>query len=101
MSLTRLNGNSDDSYLLQYYEQIKAGKIIAGQELITCLENLIADLENERYTYDLAAGHRRIRFLPANKEPILWQAINAGVMGTSFYRGSVFVQDRGHRLSTL
>lgn len=55
--------SSANSYLLQYYEEIAAGRIIAGQELITCLENLIADLENDRYIYDLAAGHRRIRFI--------------------------------------
>lgn len=51
------------SYLLQYYNEIKAGQIIAGQELIQCLENLIEDLENERYIYDIPAGRKKIEFI--------------------------------------
>lgn len=62
MSLT--NGNpKTHSYLLEYYEEIKAGRIIAGQELIQCLENLLEDLEDERYFYDTAAGHKKIDFI--------------------------------------
>lgn len=51
------------SYLLEYYEEIKAGRIIAGQELIQCLENLIEDMDNERYFYDVAAGQKKIDFI--------------------------------------
>lgn len=51
------------SYLLEYYQEIKDGRIIAGEELIQCLENLTNDLENERYFYDIAAGHRKIDFI--------------------------------------
>jgi len=58
------NGKTEThSYLLQYREEIKAGKIIAGEELIQCLDNLAEDLEDERYYYDLAAGHRKIEFV--------------------------------------
>ena len=52
-----------DSYLLQYLEKIEVGEIIAGQELITCLQNLRRDLDDPRYTYDLAIGHRHIEFI--------------------------------------
>lgn len=62
MSLTNSSVNLH-SYLLEYYEEIKAGRIIAGQELITCLDNLVSDLENPRYVYDIAAGHKKISFI--------------------------------------
>lgn len=51
------------SYLLQYYNEIQAGRIIAGQELIQCLENLIEDLDNPRYIYDIPAGRKKIDFI--------------------------------------
>ncbi|MGN1167213.1 MAG: terminase large subunit [Lachnospiraceae bacterium] len=63
MSLTNLPPISDSSYLVQYYTEIKEGRIIAGQELITCLENLIRDLKNPKYVYDLKAGHLQIDFI--------------------------------------
>ena len=62
MSLT--NGKPiTHSYLLEYREEIQAGRIIAGQELIQCLDNLAEDMENERYVYDIAAGQRKIDFI--------------------------------------
>lgn len=62
MSLT--NGKQiTHSYLLEYREEIQAGRIIAGQELIQCLDNLTEDMENERYVYDIAAGQRKIEFI--------------------------------------
>ncbi|MGN0695040.1 MAG: terminase large subunit [Lentihominibacter sp.] len=54
---------SESSYLIKYYTEIKEGRIIAGQELITCLENLIGDLNNPKYLYDLKAGHLQIEFI--------------------------------------
>ena len=51
------------SHLLLYREEIQAGRIIAGQELIQCLDNLAEDMENERYVYDVAAGQRKIEFI--------------------------------------
>lgn len=41
--------NSKHSYLLEYYNKIKSGEIIAGHELIIQLENLIDDLDNPAF----------------------------------------------------
>jgi len=51
------------SYLLEYYSKIKAGEIVAGRELIQQLENLIADLDNPDYTYDISDADFRIGFI--------------------------------------
>lgn len=40
------------SYLLEYREAIRKGEIIAGQEMIMELDNLIEDLDNPEYRYD-------------------------------------------------
>ena len=40
------------SYLLEYREAIRKGEIIAGQEMIMELDNLIEDLDNPEYLYD-------------------------------------------------
>lgn len=40
------------SYLLEYREAIRKGEIIAGQEMIMELDNLIEDLDNPEYKYD-------------------------------------------------
>lgn len=39
-------------WLIQYYEAIKSGEIIAGQELKDELRRLIKDLDDPRYIYD-------------------------------------------------
>ena len=51
------------SYLIEYYEQIKSGEIIAGKELITVLDNLIKDFDNPRYIFDTKPGNIRIEFI--------------------------------------
>ena len=63
MNSMNLSQDLECSYLLEYYNEIKAGRIIAGQELITCLDNLVKDLDNPEYIYDIKAGHRRIAFI--------------------------------------
>ena len=40
------------TYLEEYYEKIKTNEIIAGYYLETEIENLIEDLQDERYIYD-------------------------------------------------
>lgn len=45
------------NYLLEYREAIGSGEIIAGAELITELDNLITDMRNPRYIYDLSLIH--------------------------------------------
>ena len=51
------------NYLLQYREAIRRGEIIAGVELITELDNLIADLDDQRYIYDTREAETRMDFM--------------------------------------
>ncbi len=51
------------SYLVEYYEKIKSGKIVVGNELLTMLERLLKDMKNPRYTYDPKPGNIRIDFI--------------------------------------
>lgn len=74
--------NDNHSYLLEYYNKallgfqaikqhpsdlkgmIERGQIvIIGQELLTQLENLIEDLDNPEYTYDIADAELRCDFI--------------------------------------
>lgn len=51
------------TWLLQYREAIRSGEIIAGIELITELDNLIADMDDPRYIYDTSDAELRIDFM--------------------------------------
>lgn len=51
------------NYLTHYRNEIKRGNIVAGQELIMQLDNLIADLENPKYIYDTKEAYRRMDFM--------------------------------------
>lgn len=51
------------TYLLEYYEAIQRGEIIAGEELKTLLENLICDFENPDYYYDTRDADFKIDFM--------------------------------------
>lgn len=63
MNLTNSQLNLECSYLFQYYTEIKEGRIMAGQDLITCLDNLMEDMSNPEYVYDIGAGHLQIAFI--------------------------------------
>lgn len=51
------------TWLLQYREAIRSGEIIAGIELVTELDNLIADMDDPRYIYDTSDAELRIDFM--------------------------------------
>lgn len=51
------------SYLLQYREAIRKGEILAGFEMITELDNLIADLDDSQYRYDTTKADLTIYFI--------------------------------------
>ena len=51
------------SYLIEYREAIRRGEIIAGVEMITELDNLIADLDDPQYKYDTAKATLTILFI--------------------------------------
>ena len=51
------------TYLEQYLNAILAKEIIVGYELTTVLTQLVNDLTDERYIYDVKRAHRRIAFI--------------------------------------
>ncbi len=51
------------SWLIEYREAIRRGEIIAGNELITELDNLINDMDDPRYIYDTTDADMRINFM--------------------------------------
>lgn len=51
------------TWLYKYYSAIKSGEIVAGYELISELERLIADLDNPKYYYDTMEAELKIRFM--------------------------------------
>lgn len=51
------------SYLLEYREAIRRGEIKAGVEMITELDNLLADLDDEQYRYDTELSDLIISFI--------------------------------------
>lgn len=50
-------------YLLQYRDAIRRGEIRAGSDMITELDNLIADLDDPQYLYDTTEAYIRIDFI--------------------------------------
>lgn len=56
--------NRKDNMILEtYLDEIKQGKWVAGQELITALEHLIEEKNDSRFYYDTAEADRRIAFI--------------------------------------
>ena len=51
------------SYLIEYREAIRRGEILAGQEMIMELDNLIEEMDSEEYRYDTKDADLRIRFI--------------------------------------
>lgn len=71
--------NRSDLYLVQYHDAIKRGEIIAGRELKTELDKLVADLDNPVYQYDVTEAHTRIKFMETlclqSKKPYYMQPL--------------------------
>lgn len=53
----------DNSYLLEYYERIKCGEILVGQDLWRELNNLKEDIESERFIYNTDDARLRMDFM--------------------------------------
>lgn len=51
------------TFLEQYYDEIKKGKIIVGHELKDLLESLIEDLDDDDYEYDTHDAYLRIELI--------------------------------------
>ncbi|MDD3157677.1 terminase TerL endonuclease subunit [Anaeromusa sp.] len=61
--LDELKERYPQSFLLEYYERCSAGEIVVGRELMQCLENLLEDLQDEQYRFDMLEPHKRIKFI--------------------------------------
>lgn len=55
--------DKNDLYLVQYYNAIKKGEIIAGRELKIELEKLMIDIDSSTYLYDPTDAHIRLKFM--------------------------------------
>lgn len=58
-----MNKELHDLELYKYYDLIDKGKIIAGQELITELENLLRDLDNPLFVYNTKVADFKMHFM--------------------------------------
>lgn len=81
------------NYLLEYVKEIEMGNIIVGKELKTVLDNLVKDLENERYYFDEFPGKLRIDFIekfckhtksPFNGEPFILELWEKAFLQTAY-----------------
>lgn len=61
--LTDLKVKYPQSYLLEYIDKTRSGEIVIGQEMKLCLDNLLNDLEDIQYQFDLTEPHKRVRFI--------------------------------------
>jgi len=81
------------NYLIEYYEKIGKGEILVGQELKNVLDNLIADLDNPRYSFDEKPGSLRIDFVetfckhtksPFNGMPFILELWEKAILQTAY-----------------
>src|SRR5574344_1032757 len=81
------------NYLVKYYEEIKSGNIIVGQELKKVLDGLILDLDNPKFIFDELPGEIRINFIekfckhtksPFNGEPFLLELWEKAVLQVAY-----------------
>lgn len=81
------------NYLLEYYREIKEGKIPVGQELKATLDKLVKDLDDPRYIFDEKAGNIRIQFIetfckhtksPFNGEPFILELWEKAILQTAY-----------------
>ena len=52
-----------NGYLEEYYSACNRGEYVVGAELLTEIENLIAELDYEDYIYDTTDADKRIDFM--------------------------------------
>lgn len=91
------------SYLVEYYEAIQTGEIVAGTELIQQLNNLIADLDNPAFVYDTSDAEFRIEFIERfcrhTKSPFFGQQFKLELWEKAFIEAfySFKWSDQGYR----
>lgn len=57
------NKPKEDTWLYKYWRAIRDGEIIAGADMCTELDNLLAEMDDERYRYDTRAADLKILFI--------------------------------------
>ncbi len=81
------------NYLVEYYDRIKAGEIIIGNELRKVLDQLIVDLDNPKYVFNVHDGDIRIKFIetfckhtksPFNGKPFLLELWEKALLQTAY-----------------
>lgn len=81
------------NYLVEYYNEIKTGQIIVGNELMTVIDGLVKDLEDPRYIFDENPGNLRIQFIekfckhtksPFNGMPFLLELWEKALLQVSY-----------------
>lgn len=69
----------EESFLIEYADLIDRGEVVVGYWIRTEVHNLLSDLNDPMYTYDMSEAHRRIRFQEAlclqSKEPYYMKPI--------------------------
>ena len=100
VNLTNETVNGKHSYFLEYYNKIFRDGWVAGHEIKQVLNNLLEDLLEDRYDYDVSNAHLRIDFAETfckqtkNKfygKPIkflLWQKARKEVTFSMFIKGT-------------
>lgn len=58
-----LNKPKEETWLYKYWDAIQRGEIMAGADMITELDNLIADMDDDRYCYDTRTADLKILFI--------------------------------------
>lgn len=54
-----------NSYLVEYYNKCRKKEITIGKELMTQLEMLMDDIEDQSFKFDLTEAHKKIAFIEA------------------------------------
>ena len=81
------------NHLLEYYREIKEGRISVGQELKATLDKLVLDLDDPRYVFDEKAGNIRIQFIetfckhtksPFNGEPFILELWEKAILQAAY-----------------
>lgn len=58
-----LNKPKEATWLYKYWDAIRRGEIMAGADMTTELDNLIADMDDDRYRYDTRTADLKILFI--------------------------------------
>ena len=96
----------DGSYLIEYADLIDKGEVVVGYWIRQTIKNLLSDLEDPQFYYDMSEAHRRIRFQETmclqSKEPYYMKPIRLMPWQTAYWEAlySFRMADTGLRRFT-